>query len=196
MNFNIFNAYYLRSTAYDEDYSKYVNDLLSTVYADEYVMDIQSVLSEQEKLKQRELANNLANRYQLNFYICYGDAKIGWFYGAQTDHETFLIENVAIVNEHRNKGVFKGLLPVILQLLADKGFQKVCSKHAATNNTILVALLKAEFVITGFEISDADGLMIQLSYFFNGIRKKAIHFRAGTQTLTKEIAEAFSFKIE
>ena len=55
----------------------------------------------------------------------FGEEKIGWFFGNQIDFETFKMTNTGIFEAHRGKGIYKKLLPAILQLLKEKGFQKV-----------------------------------------------------------------------
>jgi hypothetical protein len=159
-------------------------------------MDPETILSENEKSLRKELSKNLHSVFQLNFYICAGDEKIGWCYGTQTDHESFYLANAAILPAYRRKRIISSIIPVLIKQLGEKGFQKIYSRHAATNNNVLIPLLRAGFVITGFELNDMDGLMVRLSYFTNELRRKVVDFRVGKTTLTKEIAEALSLKIQ
>ena len=71
------------------------------------------------------------------------------------------------------------MLPWILDAVQREGFQIVHSRHVATNNQILVAKLKAGFVITAIEVSDVFGVLVHLSYFFNPLRRKVLDVRVG-----------------
>ncbi|MBK6772549.1 MAG: hypothetical protein IPG78_10565 [Ignavibacteria bacterium] len=53
-----------------------------------------------------------------------------------------LHDKTAIFKQHQNKGIYKSLLPKVLDILKEKGFQKVYSRHSATNNQIIIPKLK------------------------------------------------------
>jgi hypothetical protein len=70
-------------------------------------------------------------------------------------------------------------LPEILNILQEKGFQEVYSRHKATNNKVIVPKLQAGFYITKMEISISFGILVHLSYFFNEKNRKALQFWTG-----------------
>ena len=122
----------------------------------------------------------------MRIYILYKEEKIGWFLGTQSDAETFYMINTGIFPAHQNKGIYKKLLPKILEILKQKGFQK------ATNNQIIIPKLSAGFIITGFEINDIFGILVHLTYFFNETRRKVMEYRVGQLKPNKELREALS----
>lgn len=71
--------------------------------------------------------------------------------------------NTGILEEHRRRGLYTALLPVVLNQLRQKGFQIVFSRHTLTNNAVIIPKLKAGFVISGFEVDDRFGTLVQLS---------------------------------
>lgn len=145
------------------------------------------LISESEKDKIKKLSKNLDSLFKLFIKITCKDKLVGWTYGKQLDNETFEMVNTGIFHEHRGKGLYKLLLQEIFKLVQDKGFQKISSRHHASNNNIIVPKLQSGFIITGLEIDDKFGLLVKLTYTFNSTRKEITNFRIGNQKLNKEL---------
>ncbi|HLP52696.1 MAG TPA: GNAT family N-acetyltransferase [Chitinophagales bacterium] len=192
MNIHLFDTYYLQPAVYDSAFHNFVLERFAEIYENEYGLDLEKVLSEKEKGLQKELSKNLHSAFQINYYILHGEEKVGWLYGNQTDYETFYLGNAGVLKEHRGKSVGTKAIAAVLGVLKEKGFQKACSKHAATNNSAIIPLLRAGFIITGLEINDCDGVMVQLTFFFNQIRRDVVDFRVGKLKPTQKINEALS----
>ena len=60
-----------------------------------------------------------------------------------------------------------------------------------TNNAVIIPKLKAGFVISGFEVSDRFGTLVQLSYYFNPLRRKMMDVRVGQRKPDEEIRKLF-----
>lgn len=165
------------------------------IFEQNIVLDLDALLSESEKAKRFELKKNMGTPYKMNYFISHNEKKVGWFMGYQTDSETFYMMNTALFPEHQNKGVYSSFLLKILEHLQALGFQKVYSRHLASNNQIIIPKLKAGFMITNFEISEMFGTLIHLTYFFNEKRKQAIQFRMGSMHPNNELSKSFSLKI-
>jgi GNAT superfamily N-acetyltransferase len=192
METSLGNGYSLLAVNYNAEFEAYVTSHLGSMYQGEYYVNLEAILTEKEKALRKELSGNLGQPYQLSFYVCYNSEKIGWCFGTQTDYETFYLHNAAILPEHRSKGLGKAIIQSTVNMLKEAGFQKICSKHAATNNAVLIPLLRQGFIITGLEINDLDGVMVQLTYFFNSTRRKVVDFRVGKSYLTPEISAAIN----
>ena len=67
----------------------------------------------------------------------------------------------------------------LIEICRAKGFQTIRSKHVAANSPVIIAKLKSDFVITGMELNDAFGTLVQLSLFTNKKREKLLKVRAG-----------------
>ena len=50
---------------------------------------------------------------------------------------------------------------------------------------------KAGFIISGFEVNDSFGTLVQLSYYFNPLRRKMMDVRVGQRKLDEEIRKLF-----
>ena len=157
------------------------------VFKDNILFNLGEVLSDFEKENIKNLSKYSELMYILRIGIYYKNQQIGWMIGRQESSIKFYMTNTGIVKEHQNKGVYTKLLPQILKILKEKGFQIAYSKHSTSNNRVLVPKLKQGFLITGFEISDLFGTLIYLSYHFNKDRRDIIKFRTGEQKLSNEL---------
>ncbi len=104
---------------------------------------------------------------------------IGWHVGEQYPFGRFYMTNTGILPEHQNKGIYTALLPIVIEMVRERGYQRIFSRHVASNNAVLVPKLKAGFQITSIEIDDQWGVLLHLTYFFNPLRRKALAFRTG-----------------
>ena len=136
-------------------------------------------LSEDEKGAQKKLAGRMGDLFCLRIGIFHQGEQIGWSLGIQQDRGQFHMINSAIFPEHRRKGLYSAMLGKVIKTVTEQGFQLITSGHIATNSAIIVSKLKAGFIITGFELSDMFGLMVNLTYYTNATRRKIMDFRAG-----------------
>lgn len=149
------------------------------VFSKKVAFEAPQVMSAEERKATKKLGSNLTQTYWLRIGIYHREEFVGWSFGWQESAEVFYMCNTGILAAHQNKGIYTALLPKFLEILRRKGFQIVSSRHNATNNQVLVPKLKAGFLITGLEMSDSFGVMVRLSYYFNGARRHAMDFRAG-----------------
>lgn len=144
-------------------------------------------LSEPEKEKAKELQSLLGRPYQLRLGLFYEGSFAGWCAGHQESSETYYMRNSAVLPEHRRKGLYAALLRRTLQILEEKGFQKIYSRHSATNNAVIIPKLKAGFFITSIEVSDVFGVLVHLTYFPKELRQKVLVYRVGDTRPDDEI---------
>jgi GNAT superfamily N-acetyltransferase len=156
--------------------------------------DVRQALSIQEQTATAQLRERMGTPFRLNVGIYHNREFIGWSYGIQESAEKFYMVNSAILPEHQGKGIYSALLPRVLSMVRDEGFQVVYSRHAATNNQVIVPKLKAGFIITGVEISDMFGVLVHLSYFFNPIRRKVMDVRSGQARPDAEVRQYMPFE--
>jgi ribosomal protein S18 acetylase RimI-like enzyme len=136
-------------------------------------------LSEQEKEKTKTLGVAFGKVYELNLGMFFNGQFVGWCAGNQEPGATFYMRNSAILPEHRRKGLYTALLAHAIDILVEKGFQKISSRHVATNNSIIIPKLKLGFLISSLEISDTFGALVHLTYFPKELRRKILIYRAG-----------------
>jgi hypothetical protein len=149
--------------------------------------DVQSALSADELSFLKTLAQNTGAPYTQYIGIFLKSEFVGWSFGWQESSDKYYMCNTGIFKKHRRKGIYTALLPEVLKILKEQGFQIVYSRHAATNNDVIIPKLKAGFVISGMEISDRFGTLVHLSYFFNDVRRRMMDFRSGQAAPDEEL---------
>lgn len=158
-SYKLFDEYSIEIAADSVKFQEFFKKYSAIVFADSGYIHLENIYTDKDNENRDRLAENTGKPYRLRLYILKGNKKIGWFFGAQENFESFYMTNTGILKQYRNRGIYKKLLPVILQILKEKGFQKVTSRHSVTNNNVIVPKLKAGFVISGFEVSDAFGCL-------------------------------------
>jgi hypothetical protein len=151
----------------------------ATVFANNFTFAVDRAYSETEKAAIESLRARLGSPYRLNVGIYRGEELAGWSFGIQDGPVRYYMINTGLFPEHQGRGIYKALLPRILENLKGEGFQLAYSRHEATNNQVIVPKLKAGFVISGLEISDVFGLLVHLSYFFQPLRRRMMDVRSG-----------------
>lgn len=136
-------------------------------------------LSEAERRKEDALRARMGDPYRLHLGVFVDGEVAGWSWGHQESAEAFYMVNSAVLPAYRGRGLYAALLRALLARVAEQGFQRIYSRHKATNNAIIVPKLKAGFVVTALELSDRFGTLVQLTYFPNEKRRKVAGFRAG-----------------
>ena len=175
---HLFDSYYYREVS-PEEFGPFFRENRSKVFSDTLTIDVDVWTAGEDLSKILELNKRVKDRYTLQLYIMKGEEIIGWHTGRQFEGDHYHMSNTGIFEEYRGKGIYSALLPKLLELFREKGFQKVSSRHNVANNAVLVPKLKAGFVITGFEIDERFGLLVVLSYIYGDKRLKAYKFRTG-----------------
>lgn len=148
-------------------------------------------LSEKENEAIKELNKNKGTPYKLLLGLFKDDQFVGWSFGDQKNVDCdYYMRNSAVLPEHRRLGLYSELLKAHLEIVSNKGFQKISSNHHPTNNSVIIAKLKAGFVITGMEMDDGFGMLIQLTYFTNPLRREVIDVRTGYKKPSPEVMKA------
>lgn len=108
-----------------------------------------------------------------------GDRVIGWSLGEQERADCFYMRNSAVYPEYRRQGIYRTMLKMMVDKVVSLGFQKIMSRHHATNNAVLIPKMQAGFMISGMEISDRYGLLVFLVYYPHPRRADLLRYRAG-----------------
>lgn len=148
-------------------------------------------VSVEERANLKELEKNMGSPLRIRLGVFKGDQFAGWSFGDQKSGEVYYMRNSAILPEFRRQGLYNALLKTNIELLTEKGFQKIYSRHSQTNNAIIIPKLKAGFIITSLELDDMFGTMVHLSYYTNPLRRKMMDFRTGNLRPDEEIKKIF-----
>lgn len=162
-----------------EQFEPIFRELRGRVFDERATFFWEQALTELEKERRDRLAERVRADGRIRHHILFkrGDELAGWYFGQQETAVRYLMVNTALFPEHRRKGIYTALLRSLLPHLEALGFQEVVSLHHATNNPVLIAKLKAGFLITGMEIDDRFGLLVRLTYFTNPVRRRMMAVR-------------------
>jgi GNAT superfamily N-acetyltransferase len=169
------------------EFRKVFADLRSRVFTSTFSYDPSHIWSEEESAGVARLRERMASVLEVVLGAYHGTELIGWTFGRQEDPATFVMINSGVLPEHQHRGIYKALLPRMLEIARTEGFQVVRSYHCATNNSIIVPKLRAGFILSGFDISDRFGLIVRLEYHFNPTRRRIMDVRSGQERPDDEI---------
>jgi ribosomal protein S18 acetylase RimI-like enzyme len=109
-----------------------------------------------------------------------GDSLVGWSRGHRQGTREFYMLNSGVAHAHRRTGIYTAMVKAILTHAKEQGYQRVTSRHAAANNSVLIAKLKLGFRVSGFEYSEVYGPLVQLTYLVNEARDRLYRVRAAS----------------
>lgn len=150
-------------------------------FSNDFDIDIEKVLSEEEKEQRAQHRKAFEKRHSYYLVATVENQIIGWSFGRQKSGEEYYMVNSAVFEAYRRQGIYTELMTRSMQLITELGFQRVYSKHKMSNNSILIPKLKFGFTITGFEVNDVFGNLVELSYYTNASRRALLEVRIGTK---------------
>jgi ribosomal protein S18 acetylase RimI-like enzyme len=179
----------------EAEFMPFFKENRSKIFANNVTANIRSIFSDDEVHKADALkANYKARRYYLFAYD--GERIIGWSICGQRKESDLNMGNSAVLPEYRRQGVYSRLLENIILQATKDGFQEITSHHHCTNSDVIIAKLKAGFLISGFEIDDKFGTLVRLSYFTNKDRERLFRFRVGEQQIPTDLRQRLNMTLE
>lgn len=103
----------------------------------------------------------------------------GWSYSQQSGADEIHMHVSAVVPEFRRQGGYARLLNAVIERAQQEGYEILTSNHNPANAAVLIAKLKAGFVITGYSVMDIVGPQVNLSRYLQEGRERALRFRLG-----------------
>jgi RimJ/RimL family protein N-acetyltransferase len=116
------------------------------------------------------VASARAHWEQIVFYD--QERPVGWSMGVMHDSSTFFMRWSGVLPAYQRRGIYAGFLRVFLPYLHDLGYERATSNHMVNNRAVLIAKLKAGFIITGMVLDERYGAQVTLSYFFYEDRRE------------------------
>ena len=171
----------------NEDFFPLFQKLRPVVFEETLDFNFRDALNESEQASLHELHKRTAGLFTCNLGLYFEGELVGWTFGRQETAEKFYMVNSAVLPAHRRKGLYHQLMMAMMSRAKAVGFQILYSRHTSVNSAILIAKMKAGFVITAMELSDSFGLLVHLSYFTNPTRTKVLEFRAGERRPDDEL---------
>ena len=156
---------------------------------------VSNLYTEQDKENQERL--NEAFRHRKIYLLAYdGDEVIGWSFGSQQRAVIFHMHNSAVFKNYRRQGIYTHMLQLIMDHAKHEGYEEITSHHHCTNSDVIVAKLKAGFLISGFEIDDKFGILVRLTYFINKEREQLFRFRIGELAIPTDLRQRLDMRVE
>lgn len=144
-----------------------------------------------EQAEIKNLIVGLENAWTLHLGLYENDQLIGWCSSFAMKANELYMMNSVVFPEHRRKGYYTLMVKEVLKEAKLAGFQTVASQHVCTNNDVIIPKLKLNFKITGMEVLDEFGVTVNLTYFLNETRAKAMEFRSGLCKPDEEMKKLF-----
>jgi len=167
-------------TATTEEHEAH-QDALWTSATDRRPPDSRQLFSDADRARVRALDRLRGGCLEHRLLWCAGDEVIGAYRGTQEDGGSYLMWNTVVRRDFQRRGLYRAFLPRLIAAVREVGFRQIHSRHHADNNAVLVSKLKAGFVISGFEISPRDGVLIDLRLFLHdGLGKLFAHIVDGS----------------
>lgn len=99
------------------------------------------------------------------YFVFYdGDTVAGWSYGEMHDPETYFMANTAVLPAYQRRGIYSAYLSHFIQYLTALGYERITSTHQPNNRAVLMAKLKAGFVLSGMILDERWSAQVQMTY--------------------------------
>lgn len=177
---------------FDDNFDSLVKQYFDNNYP---ILRWRDYLSNDEASSVSKLNLRLENKKRIDVAIYKGEEIVAWSYGWQAGLESanLYMANSCVTPDFRRQGLYTLILNKVLDIAKEEGFHTISSRHVVSNNPVIIAKLKAGFKITGIELSEIHGNLVNLTYFNNDLRAEAYEVRSGfSKTNNKTIKKIFS----
>jgi len=179
-----------------EEFNEMFREYRSTMFQNSVDFRPMEIITDNEREKLKQIFPAMKYPNTIHYLIEKDNELAGWSYGFQDGKEEFYMCNSGIFPKHRRQGLYSKILKVIMDEAIAKGFQIIHSKHALTNNAVIIPKLKAGFIISGIAMEDKFGTMLNLSYYVNKDRQAVMRFRSGEEALPEKLAKYGNLTID
>ncbi len=181
------SGYYLKEMT-EKEFFPLFGQHYDRIFGEDHTFFAGDYYSTEEKAKIKLLAQRFGNVYSLHLGVFSAEHEfVGFSFGYQETSETFYMVCSAILEDHRRLGLYSALLEYVVETVKNVGFQIIYSTHCATHNAVIIPKLKAGFVIAKLELSDMFGVVVNLHYYSNPLRRKAMDYRSGLRIPDREM---------
>ncbi|MBK8902136.1 MAG: GNAT family N-acetyltransferase [Anaerolineaceae bacterium] len=127
----------------------------------------------QDPTPQNSLAKTLAGQIHAEYFVFYTTANepVGFSMGKVVNGQTFFMEWSGILPAYQRRGLYSRFLDVLIPYLQALGIDRVTSNHMGNNRPVLIAKLKAGFIITGMTLDERHGMLVWLARFLSPERQ-------------------------
>ena len=97
---------------------------------------------------------------------------VGWNMSESEDWLTFYLRNTGILPAHQNKGLYSAFQDAIFKFCTEVGYERITSHHKGTNRGMLILKLRANYFLSGFELTERWGPMFKAVKLLHEDRRK------------------------
>lgn len=175
-----------------QEFSPLLQQHFPALFDDQFFMYRWDLLLSEEEQESREAIKNSFPELKKYRYAIFKDKEfVGASFSYQTNVSSVYMQSSAILPEYRRQGLYSQMLGSVMQVIERDGFQEIQSNHHMTNNPVIIAKLKKGFNISGVELSDRFGTLVNLKYYTNSKRREVCKFRSGEMRPSKEQKQFF-----
>lgn len=131
-----------------------------------------------EELAARADAPDVVNERALRIGAFRGDTLIGWTYACPEGTSLLYMINSGVAPAERQKGIYSELARLVIEHARSRGYVTILSRHAANNNSVIIAKLKLGFFVSGFEYSEVYGPLVRLTFLLGNLRRTLYRSRS------------------
>lgn len=126
-----------------------------------------------ERLEKAKALHDLHAQTHHENIVFYRHAQaVGWSSGVMLDASTFFMAYSGVLPAYQRQGIYGTFLRVFLRYLSALKYERVTSNHMVNNRAVLIAKLKANFVVTGVVLDERYGAQLALTHFLHTERRK------------------------
>lgn len=120
------------------------------------------------------LGRQLAGQIHAEYFVFYNadGEPVGFSLGKVVNEQTFFMEWSGILPAYRRRGLYSQFLEVLIPYLKALGLERITSNHMGNNRPVLIAKLKAGFIITGTTLDERHGMLVWLARFLEPERER------------------------
>ncbi len=116
----------------------------------------------------------LAGQIHAEYFVFYNNdgEPVGFSLGKVVNDQTFFMEWSGILPDYRRQGLYSYFLEALIPYLKALGLERITSNHMGNNRPVLIAKLKAGFIITGVTLDERHGMLVWLARFLEPDRER------------------------
>ncbi|WP_425258446.1 GNAT family N-acetyltransferase [Rubrivivax sp. RP6-9] len=107
-----------------------------------------------------------------------GGELVGWTFARPEGASLLCMINSGVAPAERRNGIYSELVRLVIDHARSRGYTAILSRHAASNNAVIIAKLKLGFFVSGFEYSEVHGPLVRLTYLIGSLRRTLYQARS------------------
>jgi GNAT superfamily N-acetyltransferase len=159
-------------------------------YPPEVFFDLDRLLAERDRQAVERLMDAFPPRVADPIAVRLDGELAAMFFGAAGIRGEYWMISTVVKPAHRRRGLYAAIVDRVIAYARDAGFVSVVSQHAPNNLPVMIAKLKAGFVIEALEIDARVGPSVRLRRYLHPAYDQAFAYRCGEASLDPALIHA------